>query len=129
MLYAVASVLQQKAAAGEDRRHSMRLGLLARLARSPAWLVGVGADVGGFVLQFIALGQGTLVVVQPLLVCGLLFALPIGVRWSGLHLKRRDWAAAVAVCCGLAVFLTVARPAAGVRGHGNFALFGQRSSR
>lgn len=119
LLYALASVLQQKAAAGEDSRHSMRLGLLARLVKRPAWLIGGGADVGGFVLQVIALGQGTLVVVQPLLVCGLLFALPIGVRWSGLRLRRHDWLAAVAVCSGLGVFLIVARPAAG---HDNVSL-------
>ncbi|MDQ2753938.1 MAG: DMT family transporter [Actinomycetota bacterium] len=113
LFYAVASVLQQKSASAEDNAHSLRLGLLTRLIQNPVWLLGVVADVAGFALQFIALGHGTLVVVQPLLVSGLLFALPIGAKWAGLRLHWQDWASAVAVCVGLSVFLTVARPAAG----------------
>ena len=46
--------------------------------------------------------------VQPLLVCGLLFALPLGAAWAGRKLRRRDWIAALLVCSGLAVFLLVA---------------------
>ena len=42
----------------------------------------------GYVLQFIALGHGPIVVVQPLLVCGLLFALPLGAAWAGRKLRR-----------------------------------------
>jgi len=115
-MYALASVMQQRSAAAEDQAHSMRLGLLTRLVQNPVWLLGIGADIAGFVLQFIALGHGSLVLVQPLLVAGLLFALPIGVRFAGLHLHPRDWAAAAAVCAGLSVFLTVAAPA---QGHNN----------
>ncbi len=112
-MYAVASVLQQRAAAAQAEEHSLRLGLLARLVQNPAWLLGIVTDVAGYVLQFIALDRGTLVVVQPLLVCGLLFALPLGARFGGARLHRSDWVAAVAVCAGLAVFLTMARPATG----------------
>lgn len=41
------------------------------------WLAGIGADVLGLVLQIIALHLGSLAVVQPLLVTGLIFALLI----------------------------------------------------
>lgn len=112
-MYAGASVLQQRAASAESHRHALRLGLLTRLIQNPLWLLGVAADIGGYVFQFVALGNGTLVVVQPLLVCGLLFALPIGAHWGGYRLRAQDWLGAVAVCVGLAVFLVVARPAAG----------------
>lgn len=112
-MYAAASVLQQRTASAESQEHALRLGLLTRLVQNPLWLAGVGADISGYVLQFVALGNGTLVVVQPLLVCGLLFALPIGAHWGGARLGAQDWIGAVAVCAGLAVFLTVARPAIG----------------
>ncbi len=113
LMYAAASVLQQRSAAAEAHEHSLRIGLLTRLVQNPAWLLGIAADVAGFALQFMALSRGTLVVVQPLLVCGLLFALPLGARFGGARLHRADWMAALAVCGGLAVFLTVARPATG----------------
>jgi drug/metabolite transporter (DMT)-like permease len=112
-MYALASVLQHRGAADQPDDQSMKLGLLVRLIRHPAWVIGTVCDGAGYVLQFIALGHGPIVVVQPLLVCGLLFALPLGAAWSGRRLGRRDWGAAVAVCAGLAAFLTVANPAPG----------------
>lgn len=113
LLYGLASVLQQRGAAAQPEDQSLRLGLLARLIRDPWWMVGLGCDVAGYVFQFIALGHGPLVLVQPLLVCGLLFALPIGAAVAGRKLLRSDWLAAVMVCAGLAAFLTIARPGAG----------------
>jgi len=112
-MYALASVLQQRYAAAQPADQSLRLSLLTRLVRNPGWMLGLACDVTGFALQFVALGHGPLVVVQPLLVCGLLFALPIGAAWAGRTLHRRDWVAAVLVCAGLATFLTVASPQSG----------------
>src|ERR1700704_1117984 len=48
--------------------------------RHPKWLVGMLVSFAGFVLHAVALHNGALAVVQPLLVCALLFALPIN-RW------------------------------------------------
>jgi hypothetical protein len=115
VFYAVASVLQQRSASAEPADQSLRIGLLARLLRNPVWLLGVGADVAGFALQFVALSlrAGSLVLVQPLLVSGLLFALPIGAKLNGSRLTRNDWISAVAVCVGLGVFQGVANPGVG----------------
>lgn len=113
VLYALASVLQHRGAVNQPDEQSMRMGLLLRLARSPGWLTGLVCDGGGYVLQFIALGHGPIVVVQPLLVCGLLFALPMGAAWAGRRLSGADWAGALLVCAGIGTFLAVARPAAG----------------
>jgi drug/metabolite transporter (DMT)-like permease len=112
-MYAFASVLQQRGAAAQPANQALRLSLLARLLRNPGWVLGLACDVFGYVLQFIALAHGPLVVVQPLLVCGLLFALPLGAAGAGRKLERRDWVAAVMVCAGLAVFLSVASPQSG----------------
>jgi drug/metabolite transporter (DMT)-like permease len=113
LLYALASVFQQRGAAAQPEEAALRLRLLTRLLRNPGWMLGLGCDIGGYVFQFIALGNGPLVVVQPLLVLGLLFALPIGAAWSGRRLGRWDWLAAVMVCAGLAAFLIVAQPSKG----------------
>lgn len=113
LLYALASVLQHRAAIAQPQEHSLRLGLLARLLRSPLWLIGIICDGLAYALQFIALGHASLVLVQPLLVCGLLFALPLGAWLAGARMKSRDWLAAVLVVAGLALFLAVASPGRG----------------
>ncbi len=112
-LYALASVLQQRAAAAAPSSRALRIGLLARLACKPLWVLGILADVGGYAAQFTALDHGSLILVQPLLVCGLLFALPLGASLAGARLALADWVAAAAVCAGLATFLTVAGSAHG----------------
>lgn len=81
MAFATASVLQQRAARDVPESLAMRPGLLWRLVRSPMWLAGTVADLSGFGLQALALGLGSLIVVQPVLCTGLLFALPIGAAW------------------------------------------------
>jgi len=113
LLYAVASVLQHRAAVAQPEGRSLRLSLLAGLARRTSWLVGVLADGAGYVAQFVALSVGALVVVQPLMVLGLLFAVPLGAWVSGERLRRSDNLAALGVCIGLALFLVAASPAAG----------------
>ncbi|MGH9206828.1 MAG: DMT family transporter, partial [Acidimicrobiales bacterium] len=114
MLYALAAVLQHRSAASVPDERSMRVGLIVHLAGRPAWLIGIVADAGAYVLQFVALGHGSLVLVQPLLVPGLLMALPINAALTHRHLNRREWVASGAVVTGLALFLVVASPSEGV---------------
>src|SRR5436190_9761755 len=52
--YAVASVLQQRAAAAVPSELSMRIGLLTRLLGRPLWLVGVAADITAFAFEAMA---------------------------------------------------------------------------
>jgi drug/metabolite transporter (DMT)-like permease len=111
--YAVASVLQHHAARDQPEELALRPGLLWRLLRRPQWLLGTAADVASFGLQALALGIGSLVVVQPLLCTGLLFALPLAAAWQGRRLERRDWIAAAALSVALAVFLVVGDPSEG----------------
>lgn len=114
LAYAVASVLQQQAAAAQPPDRSLRPALVLALARQPLWLAGIAASGAGLVLQLMALDRGSLTVVQPLLVCGLIFALPmnaIGVQRR--RLTGREWAAAMAVTAGIALFVTSAGPGGG----------------
>lgn len=110
LLYALAAVAQQRAAVAEPLEHSLRLRLLFNLLRRPLWLVGLMCDIGAFLLQFWALDHGSLVLVQPLLVSGLLFALPLGALVSHKRMRRADWMGAALVVIGLSAFLIMAEP-------------------
>lgn len=114
LAFAVAAVLQQHAAAALPLEHNLRPVLVLRLLRRPLWLAGIAASVLGTTLQLCALWHGSLVTVQPILVCGLLFALPINAVW--MHRRKpgaRELLAATTVCLGLAVLLLSADPERG----------------
>ncbi len=113
LFYAVASVLQQRAAGEAPAERSLRLRLLVGLIARPLWLMGILADGAGFVLQFIALDHGSLVLVQPLLVSGLLFALPLGAALTRRRLMPSEWVGSAATVAGLSLFLVVAAPGPG----------------
>jgi hypothetical protein len=92
----------------------VNVALFARLVRSSRWLLGYGAETSAFGLHAAALAFGGLLFVQPLLACGLLFALPLSARWNGQTLGRREWSHALLLCAGLATFLIAAAPSGGV---------------
>jgi hypothetical protein len=89
--------------------------LLLRLARQPAWLLGVASMIGGFVLQLTALRYGALALVQPILALELLFVFGYlavaGAR--RVKVRRRDWLAAAAMSAGIGLFLRLASPSGG----------------
>jgi drug/metabolite transporter (DMT)-like permease len=109
-LFGAGVALQQRPASEAPVELAARPGLLIRVAQQPVWLLGVVAEIGGFVLQVIALRHGALVVVQPLLTTSLLFTIALTTRWTEQTVRPREWAAIVAVVAGLALFLVVAHP-------------------
>jgi hypothetical protein len=119
-LFAVATALQHRSAGlVSDDRGSQTDGLagfVAETLQHPLWLMGTAADVGGLALHALALRDGPLTLVQPLLVSGVVFALPL--RQLLEHRRPRPvelaWAAALA--CGLVLFLVLATPAGGIAG-------------
>jgi drug/metabolite transporter (DMT)-like permease len=113
LFYAVAMVLQHHTAVAAAPEMSLRPGLLGYLARRPVWLAGIAANLAGFGLRFVALGAGSLVVVQPILVSSLLFALPMSARLQRDRLSGAEWAGAIAIAAGIAVFIVVAAPSRG----------------
>jgi drug/metabolite transporter (DMT)-like permease len=112
MLFALATVLQQRAGVGAPSAGTTA-GLVLRMATRRVWLAGIVFDGLGFVAQAAALGSGRLAVVQPLLVFSVVFALPLGVRFSGQRVRRGEVLAAAAVVLGLVAFLSLARPSGG----------------
>lgn len=112
LFFAFGTVLQQKAGL-EKPSEGSSAGLLVQMARRPVWLAGIAADALGFVCQALALAIGRLAVVQPLLVSTVVFALPLGARFTGQKVKRIDVGAALLVVVALIGFLTIADPSGG----------------
>lgn len=102
--------LQQLQANAVPDRYAAHLGLLGRLVRRPLWLLGLGAEIGGFALQVLALRGGALVVVQPIIASSLLFTIGLTALWSDQEVSPRDWLAIMAVVGGLAGFLALSSP-------------------
>lgn len=113
--YASGVVVQQRAATAPGPGIGARSSL-GQVLRSPLWLFGVLLDTAGFGLEFLALRAGSLTLVQPLLVSGLLFALTLGAALTGLRVGLRDAGAAALVVVGLVVAVLVAAPTPGAGG-------------
>ncbi len=113
LLFAIGTVVQQTVAAKATDEEAMQAGFLLRLARQSVWLAGIAVDALGFVCQAIALGVGRISVVQPLLATTVVFALPLGARYSGQRIGPRQILGAGAVAVGLGGFLLVGDPAGG----------------
>lgn len=109
LLFACASVAQQRAASAVPEGEA----LVASLIRSPRWWAGLIGDGGGYVMQAVALSLGSVLVVQPLIVTSLLFALPLSAKFSGIRITRSAWSLAIMLAISLAIFLVVGDPTEG----------------
>jgi len=87
--------------------------LIVRLARQPAWLLGIAAMIGGFAFQLTALRFGELALVQPILAAELLFVFGYLAVAGSRRPRLRDWLAAAAMSAGIGVFLRLAAPSGG----------------
>jgi drug/metabolite transporter (DMT)-like permease len=108
---AASSILQHHGArtAPDGRTHR----LLGHLITRPVWIAGLVAAAVGLALHVVALDHGQLAVVQPLLISGVLFALPMSALLEGRRPSGREWLLALVLVGGLATFLLAARPTKG----------------
>ncbi|MEU7764968.1 DMT family transporter [Nocardia sp. NPDC049190] len=109
LLFAVAAVTQQRAAAAVPEGES----LVRSLARNPRWLAGIVGDAGGYAMQVAALALGAVLLVQPILVSALVFALPLAARLNNRRITPRTWLTALILTAALACFLLVGDPTEG----------------
>ena len=63
----------------------------------------------GYVFQALALAYGSLLLVQPILVSALLFALPMSARLAHRRVTRGEWLWAILLTAALAVFVVFAK--------------------
>jgi drug/metabolite transporter (DMT)-like permease len=107
---AVGIVVRQRATMDVPSDQSVSARMIVTLLRRPIWWAGTAAAVAGYGFQALALVKGSLIVVQPLLVSALLFALPLSARLAGRRVTRREWLWAGLLTVSLALFVLLARP-------------------
>lgn len=119
--FALGTVLQQKGALeGADAAPSEAdsgtaagvdaLRFLTRLFARPVWLLGGVVTAVGGVLNALALHEGTLAGVQALTTLSLVIALPFGVWLTDQRITRAVVLGALAIVCGIILFVTVGSP-------------------
>jgi drug/metabolite transporter (DMT)-like permease len=110
--FALGLVLQEKAAS-QKSADDVGAGFLVRLVQEPVWLLGFAAQGLGFAAQAVALAIGRMVIVQPLLVATIVFALPIARVVAKRQIRRMEWIGAFVVTGGLAALLIVSKTSEG----------------
>jgi hypothetical protein len=108
LCYAAAFVGQHHAAAAVPESKARGLGLYKQLLRSKIWWAGSAGDFFGYASQAAALALGSVILVQPILVTSLVFALPLSLRWTGRRIGRAEIVWAAVVVAALAVFTVLA---------------------
>jgi drug/metabolite transporter (DMT)-like permease len=111
---AVGTVVRQRTAAVVPVEDTGVLGPITQLVKQPVWWVGTVVGIGGYGLQAAALGLGSLLLVQPLLVLSLLFALPLGARFAHRTIAAKEWLWAAALTASVAVLVVVGDPKPGI---------------
>lgn len=84
--------------------------VLLRVVHRPLWILGALAIIVGVSLQFVALAFGPLILVQPLLVTGLLFAVIFSAAMVHRRVDRVTVFGCVLCVVGLSASLVLARP-------------------
>ena len=107
------SVLQRLATGKPTARTLFSGRFTARVTLSRLFLLGVGLQVGAFLCQALALGNGPLVLVEPLLMTDLVFLLVFIYLKTGVKTSWQDWLAVGAIVVGLSVLFMAASPQGG----------------
>ena len=111
--FAVSNALQHRAASGVPRGVSKVGRVLLHLARNPWWLVGTGLSFVGMLLHATALSWGSLAFVQPLLLVGLVLAIPVRAALERKLPLSREVRAVAITAVGLAIYLSSVTLASG----------------
>lgn len=110
---AVGDVIHQQSAHEVTDEPLSHVALFMRLLRDRRWWLGSLVAAAGFGFQAAALGLGSVLLVQALLVTSLLFALPINARLTRRRVTRWEWTWAALLAASVAVIVTVGNPTAG----------------
>jgi hypothetical protein len=122
LLFGISSVADQRSTKKVQSERALSPRILLDLVRQPLWLIAILTNVAGFALQVIALSQGSLAVVQPLLVFDLVFAVliarSVGFDAGTLPPGTKRWDPVLfggvgAATAGVAGFLAIGQPSAG----------------
>lgn len=111
--FGASDVIEQRATHEVAERKLLDPRLFVDLLGSRLWVSGIAVDIAASAMQAFALHFGALSLVQPILVCDLLFASLLA---AALAHRRPDRVMLAGILCctgGLALFQAVARPSGG----------------
>lgn len=114
---AIGIVVRQRATMDVPEDQGVSAVMVTTLLRRPLWWAGTGSAIIGFIFQAVALAFGSLLLVAPLLVSALLFALPLSARLANRSVTRTEWLWAIVLTTALAVFVALARAKPGDYDH------------
>ena len=113
LFVAIGDVIQQRSAQTVTDEPVGHVALFVRLLKDWKWWLGSLVAGAGFGFQAAALGFGSVLLVQALMVTSLLFALPISARYAGRRVTRWQWIWAALLAGAVAVIVTVGNPTEG----------------
>jgi drug/metabolite transporter (DMT)-like permease len=113
LMIGIGDVLQQRSAQQVTDKPVGTFALFGRLLRDRRWWAGSLVAGAGLGLQAAALGLGSVVLVQALLVTSLLFALVISAKVNHRRITRWQGIWAVLLAAAVTVVVTVGNPQAG----------------
>jgi len=116
------SVQHQAAGAAPDSVGGM-WHLLWHLTQRPVWVLGQALGVAGFLTHALAVVNGPISLVQPIIITGIVFAVPIRAAISRHLPEPRELGAVFLTAAALAIFLLASDPSEGEGHPGGFSFF------
>lgn len=111
---ALSAVWQRRATGQVNPADLFRGRLIKQVIRKRLWLAGIGLNVAGFLAQAVALHNGALVLVQPLLTTDIVFLLLfLHFGKTSVRVNKRAFIGAILIMAGLGALLAVAHPQGG----------------
>jgi hypothetical protein len=107
--FAAGTALQHRAASSVPRPGTSAAGLVGGLVRRPSWLLGLGLSGVAFCLHAAALREGSLALVQPIVVSTIVFAVFIRAGLDRRLPGRPEVGWALVAFMGLALFIATLR--------------------
>jgi drug/metabolite transporter (DMT)-like permease len=108
--FALSTSLQHRTAGEAPDTVGSSFGVLRFVVTRPPWLLGIAIGAVAFVLHALALKLGALAVVQPIMIAGVVLAVPVRTALDRKLPSRRELGSVLVTAIGLATFLMVANP-------------------
>ncbi len=108
--FALSTSLQHRVAGAAPASVRGPIRLLRHLLRRPVWVLGILTGAVSLTLHGIALRFGAIALVQPIMVAGVVLAVPVRAALDRRRPSRAELTAVSIAASGLAVFLVVADP-------------------
>lgn len=104
--FAVSNALQHREA-GRASDSPSAVALMRQLVVRPLWIAGSVVGVAAFLLHAAALASGSITAVQPLMILGVVLAVPVRAALDGQRPSADEVGAVLLTCCGVATLVVL----------------------